>query len=160
MTGAHPTQPTAAPNALQWRLHPVMAERGIRTATELHRRLQPYDLDITLHQLNRIVTQLPQRLNTRVLAALMATLDCDAGELLRLASSTTPPRRRAKPVAVPATVPATVPVQEPGDAAPAPQASVVPPPPSSGTKPATKAGWGVCGPNVVSLAHTNVPKDR
>jgi DNA-binding Xre family transcriptional regulator len=69
--------------ALQWRLHAVMADRGIRTATELHRRLQPYGVDITSHQLSRIVAKMPERLNTRVLSALMTVLDCTANELLR-----------------------------------------------------------------------------
>ncbi|MCR6480423.1 helix-turn-helix transcriptional regulator [Variovorax sp. ZS18.2.2] len=69
--------------ALQWRLHAVMADRGIRTATELHRRLQPYGVEITSHQLSRIVAKMPDRLNTKVLSALMTVLDCSANELIR-----------------------------------------------------------------------------
>lgn len=68
---------------LQWRLHAVMADRGIRTATELHRRLQPYGVEITSHQLSRIVAKMPERLNTKVLSALMTVLDCSANELIR-----------------------------------------------------------------------------
>lgn len=50
---------------LVWRLHAVMSDRGIRTATELHRRLQHYGVDITSAQLSRIVSKMPARLNLR-----------------------------------------------------------------------------------------------
>src|SRR5689334_14357017 len=71
--------------ALQWRLHTVMSERGIRSCAELHRRLQSRKVDITHRQLARIVSQLPQRLSTELVLALMLELDCRADELLRLA---------------------------------------------------------------------------
>lgn len=74
------TRRTAVP--LRWRLHTVMSERGIRTSSELHRRLEPYGIDITSHQLSRIVAKLPLRLNTQVLAALMTELKCEATDLL------------------------------------------------------------------------------
>lgn len=75
---------------LNWRLHTVMSSRGIRTATELHRRLEPYGIDITSHQLSRIVAKLPARLNTDVLAALMTELECSADELLQLNDAPAP----------------------------------------------------------------------
>lgn len=92
-----------APRAVMWRLHIVMAERGIRSAAELYRRLQPYDIDINLHQLTRIVACLPTRLNIQVLAALMAELQCDAHALLQLG----PPREQAKAAPEPQPVKAT-----------------------------------------------------
>ena len=67
---------------MEWRLHTVMSSRNIRTATELHRRLEPYDIDITSHQLTRIVAKMPARLNTKVLQALLNILDCEASDLL------------------------------------------------------------------------------
>lgn len=74
---------------LAWKLHTVMSQRGIRTATELYRRLEPYGIDITSAQLSRIVAKLPARLNTEVLAALMTELDCSAADLLCLDDSPT-----------------------------------------------------------------------
>lgn len=74
------TRQTATP--LRWRLHTMMSERGIRTSSELHRRLEPYGIEITSHQLSRIVAKLPLRLNTQVLAALMTELRCEASDLL------------------------------------------------------------------------------
>lgn len=73
---------------LVWRLHPVMAERNIRTATDLHRRLEPFGIDITSQQLTRIVAKLPARLNTDVLVVLMTALDCEASDLFWLLEST------------------------------------------------------------------------
>ena len=75
------TQDTYRP--LIWRLHTVMSERGIRTATELLRRLQPYGVEITSAQMSRIVAKMPARLNLSILEALMSALDCEASELLR-----------------------------------------------------------------------------
>lgn len=99
------------PAQLIWRLHTVMSERGIRTASDLHRTLEPYGIDITSHQLSRIVAKLPARLNTDVLSALMQALACSASDLLQLGDAapaqkpegaTKPPRRagRAKTSAV------------------------------------------------------------
>lgn len=76
---------------LEWKLHTVMTDRDISTSTELHRRLEPYRIDITSHQLTRIVNKLPSRLNTEVLAALMSELDCEASDLLRRME--TPPEK-------------------------------------------------------------------
>lgn len=92
MTKPNPGAKT--PRALAWRLHTVMSERGIRTAAELYRRLQPYGIDITIYQLTRIVACLPTRLNTQVLGALMAELRCDASDLLQLGA----PRQAPLPV--------------------------------------------------------------
>lgn len=75
---------------LTWRLHTVMSERGIRTATELRRRLELYGVGITGHQLARIVAKLPARLNTEVLAALMLALDCSASDLISLSETPSP----------------------------------------------------------------------
>lgn len=69
-------------NPIRWRLHTVMSERGIRTSSELHRRLEPYGIDITSHQLSRIVANLPRRLNTEVLKVLMTELKCTATDLI------------------------------------------------------------------------------
>lgn len=119
------------PEQLVWRLHTVMSERGIRTASDLHRCLEPYGIDITSHQLSRIVAKLPARLNTDVLAALMQALACSASDLLQLAEAPT-----EKPVAAPGTS-----RQRRQTKAPAKKEASVPDTPA-----------GVLGPKVASLA--------
>lgn len=101
------------PRAVMWRLHIVMAERGIRSAAELYRRLQPYDIDINLHQLTRIVACLPTRLNTQVLAALMAELQCDAHALLQLGAPREPAKLAPEPRPVKSVPKKTTPVNRP-----------------------------------------------
>lgn len=100
----NPNSALPAPNTVAWRLHTVMSERGIRTAAELHRRLQPYGIDLTIGQVTRIVASLPTRLNTQVLAALMQELQCDANALLQLGGppQPKPPREGIKRTRTPA----------------------------------------------------------
>jgi hypothetical protein len=74
---------TKPPKQLEWRLPIVMAERGIRTATELHRRLMQYGIDISSDRVSRVVSQCPGRLNLQLLAGLATVLDCDANALIR-----------------------------------------------------------------------------
>lgn len=152
MTATLPETASPKPGRpLVWRLSIVMAERGLRTAAQLHRRLEPYGLDISVQQVTRIVSHMPMRLNTEVLAALTDALECTTAELLhreggrvatakstRQAANTTEslhkaPRREAGPIAPPIALPVTP--------------SVVPTPAPSG--PATPAH--VLGPNVSSL---------
>jgi DNA-binding Xre family transcriptional regulator len=67
-----------------WRLHTVMSARGIRTSTELHRRLIKEGVEITSHQLARIVAKFPERMNTRLLVALTRVLECGLDDLIWL----------------------------------------------------------------------------
>jgi hypothetical protein len=145
--------PGASTQAMNWRLHTVMSERGIRTATELHRRLQHYEVDITIHQLTRIVAALPARLNTQVLAALMTELQCDASELLRLEGDRAGVRtRRARkgPPASGALSPAKVATD------PAPEVPV-PAPPKALAQP-SRTPQSVLGPEVLALARIRPPE--
>lgn len=73
----------ACPPRLIWRLRVMMAERDIRTTTDLRRRLQAAGVTISSQQLGRIVNDLPDRLNTELLGALLDVLDCEPGDLLR-----------------------------------------------------------------------------
>jgi len=65
-----------------WRLLVMMAERGIRTATDLQRRLQAIGVDISSAQLSRVINSRPQRLSLDLLEGLMFVLECDANALL------------------------------------------------------------------------------
>lgn len=98
---------TKPPKQLQWRLAMMMAERGIRTATELHRRLTEYGIDISSDRISRIVVQPPERLNLELLAGLATVLDCGTQDLLRLlppGPPQEPQESQEPPVATPAAV--------------------------------------------------------
>ena len=69
---------------LVWRLDVVMAEKKIRTVTDLQRRLAGMDISISTAQLGRIVYERPQRLNTDLLEGIINVLDCTVGDLLRV----------------------------------------------------------------------------
>jgi hypothetical protein len=75
---------------VEWKLHTVMSDRGIRTATELHRRIEPYGIQITSHQLSRIVSSMPARLNTALFKVLLTELQCEPNDLFRLVEPAKP----------------------------------------------------------------------
>lgn len=75
---------TDKPMPLRWRLRVMMSERGITTVTELGRRLQRLGVTMSSQQLNRIVTEMPQRLNTELLAALLTVLTCRVEHLIQI----------------------------------------------------------------------------
>lgn len=80
MTNYHDEQ--RRPRRLRWRLRVMMAERGIRTVTELTRRLGDIGIEISTQQMNRIANELPARLPTDVLAGLVTVLRCEVGDLI------------------------------------------------------------------------------
>jgi DNA-binding Xre family transcriptional regulator len=67
---------------LNWRLRIVMAERQIRTVTDLTQRLNEIGVDISSQQVNRIANSMPSRLSMDVLQGLMTVLQCSAADLL------------------------------------------------------------------------------
>lgn len=69
------------PITFRWRLRVMMAERGITTVTELRRQLQAMGMEISTQQLSRVVNELPQRVNTDLLAALITLLRCTPNDL-------------------------------------------------------------------------------
>jgi hypothetical protein len=121
---------------LEWKLHTVMSDRGIRTATELHRRLQAQGIDLTSHQVSRIVSNLPARLNTEVLTALLVELKCLPNDLFRLVE--VPEAKRAK-------------AARPRKTARAPLAATVPAEPLSSPPPQPDIPDEVLGPKVTRL---------
>lgn len=110
---------------IRWRLRVMMAERNITTATELGRRLTVLGVNISTQQLSRVVTEMPQRLNTELLAALMTVLDCEPNDLIEVrdaeapsldtgvaSTNTTKPKRLRRPGIHMASSPTSVPVIE------------------------------------------------
>ncbi|MBU2847949.1 helix-turn-helix transcriptional regulator [Acidithiobacillus ferriphilus] len=78
-------------NALEWRVRVMMAERHIKTITELRKQLEEVGVEISTTQLGRIVDALPTRLSSEVLAGLTTVLRCDIGDLIRVARRRPPP---------------------------------------------------------------------
>ncbi|MEW8614795.1 MAG: helix-turn-helix transcriptional regulator [Candidatus Thiodiazotropha sp.] len=69
---------------IEWRLLNMMAERRIRTVTELRKRLIELGIDISSQQMGRLVNQFPERMNTTYLRGLLTALDCDISDLIRV----------------------------------------------------------------------------
>lgn len=108
------------PRILHWRLRVMMAERKIKTVTELGRRLQALGVTLSSQHLTRLIDDLPQRLNTELLAALLAVLDCRLTDLIQVEES--------EPLAPPPAQPATGPgATRPGQGMETPAAAAKPP---------------------------------
>lgn len=84
-----------APTTFRWRLRVMMAERGITTVTELRRQLQAMGMEISTQQLSRVVNELPQRVNTDLLAALITLLRCTPNDLFHIDTQATQEEPRA-----------------------------------------------------------------
>lgn len=66
-----------------WRVRIVMAERGIRSVSELVRQLEDIGVSISVAQLGRLIDGKTQHWNQQVIEGLMAVMDCELGDLLR-----------------------------------------------------------------------------
>jgi len=82
---------------LSWRLDVVMAERKIKTVTELHRMLVAHGVKISSAQLSRIVQQKPQRINTELLDGLINILNCTASDILQVEEETSMREQQTTP---------------------------------------------------------------
>ncbi len=69
---------------VEWRLRQVMAERGMFATTDLMPLLAERGVNLSATQVYRLVTQTPERLNMRVLAAACDALECTPDELMRV----------------------------------------------------------------------------
>ena len=79
-------------NTLEWRVRVMMAERHIKTITELRKQLESVGVYISTTQLSRVVDALPTLIRSEVLAGLTTVLRCEVSDLIRVA------RRRPSPV--------------------------------------------------------------
>jgi DNA-binding Xre family transcriptional regulator len=87
---------TTKPKEIRWRLRVMMAERDIRTVTDLGRRLRDIGLEISSQQLARVVNEMPQRMNTDLLAGLITVLDCTPSDLMEVREPDDEPSGKAK----------------------------------------------------------------
>jgi DNA-binding Xre family transcriptional regulator len=66
-----------------WRVRVMMAERGVRSVSELVRRLDQVGVSISVAQLGRLIDGKTQRWSQEVIEGLMQVLDCELSDLLR-----------------------------------------------------------------------------
>jgi DNA-binding Xre family transcriptional regulator len=97
------TEPVRIPPS-QWRLRHMTVERGIRSAVELHRRLEALGVEISSAQISRLLNERPKRISTELFDALMQVLRCHASDLIaaRWEESAGEPAPAAPPVRAPA----------------------------------------------------------
>lgn len=102
---------------LVWRLRVVMAERNIRTVTDLAHRLEEKGVEISTQQLTRVVNDIPARLSMELLAGLIEVLNCGVGDIIMVLpglegepkaahgddnqAPPRPPRKRRPPISAP-----------------------------------------------------------
>ena len=66
-----------------WRVRVMMAERGVRSVSELVRQLQQAGVSISVAQLGRLIDGKARYWNQDVLEGLMTVFDCELSDLLR-----------------------------------------------------------------------------
>jgi len=67
---------------LKWRVRVVMAERGVRSVSELVRQLESIGVSISVAQLGRLIDGKTQHWNQEVIEGLMTILNCELSDLL------------------------------------------------------------------------------
>jgi DNA-binding Xre family transcriptional regulator len=81
------TKSPRAQRKIVWRVRVVMAEREVRSVSELVRRLDAIGVPISVAQLGRLIDGKTQRWNQEVLEGMMAVLDCDLADLVQSESA-------------------------------------------------------------------------
>lgn len=76
-----------------WHLRQVMAAHGLFSTTDLQPLLVERGVELSAAQVYRLVTQPPERLNMRVLAAVCDALDCTPNDLIEPTATTTHQRK-------------------------------------------------------------------
>lgn len=69
---------------IEWRLLQMMAERRIKKNTDMANRMREVGVDISTHQVGRLVNEFPKLLNTEYLRGLITVLDCGVEDLIRI----------------------------------------------------------------------------
>lgn len=68
---------------LTWQVRVVMAERGIRSVSELVRRLSDVGVSISVAQMGRLIDGKTKLWNQEVIEGLMTVLECELSDLVR-----------------------------------------------------------------------------
>jgi DNA-binding Xre family transcriptional regulator len=83
----------------EWRLRPLLAEKGVYTAAQLSPLLAEHGVRLSETQVWRLLTGKPERLNLHTLMVLCDILDCTSNDLIRRTESTASEVRERKSVA-------------------------------------------------------------
>lgn len=77
-----PADARYALSGLDWRLHAVMADRGIKFAKDLQQALARDGCIVSASSISRLVYQEPKQLDLKLLSSLCRVLNCTPDELL------------------------------------------------------------------------------
>ncbi|GAA5159777.1 hypothetical protein GCM10023321_41400 [Pseudonocardia eucalypti] len=78
-----------------WHLSELMARRGLHNSTDLAPLLRERGINLSPSQVYRVVTQRPERVSLKLLAALCDIFDCGIGDLITVTATNTARSRRA-----------------------------------------------------------------
>jgi DNA-binding Xre family transcriptional regulator len=67
----------------QWNLRELMARQGMYQTTQLRPKLQERGIELSDSQVYRLVVETPERINIKMLLALMDILGCGMEELIQ-----------------------------------------------------------------------------
>lgn len=84
----------------QWRLREVMAVHGMFSTTELVAPLRERGIELSVSQVHRLATGVPERLSLPVLAALCDIFECTPAELIATKAANATARKTATDDAV------------------------------------------------------------
>lgn len=66
-----------------WRVRVLMAERNVRSVSELVRQLEDIGVSISIAQLGRLIDGKTQHWSQEIIEGLMTVLECKVGDLWR-----------------------------------------------------------------------------
>lgn len=78
-----PKKKSPARRSVVWRVRVLMAERNVRSVSELVRRLEDIGVSISIAQLGRLIDGKTQHWSQDVIEGLMTVLECGVGDLWR-----------------------------------------------------------------------------
>lgn len=81
--------------AYEWKLREVMAAHGMFATTELVAPLRERGIELSVSQVHRLVTGVPERLSLPLLAALCDIFECSPAELVATSAENVGVRRVA-----------------------------------------------------------------
>ena len=79
----------------QWHLAELMARHGLHNTTDLSAHLTERGIQLSPSQVYRLVTQRPERVSLKLIAALCDIFDCDIADLVTVTAVAAAPRRKA-----------------------------------------------------------------
>lgn len=69
--------------AVVWRVRVLMAERNVRSVSQLMRQLEDIGVSISIAQLGRLIDGKTQHWSQEIIEGLMTVLECKVGDLWR-----------------------------------------------------------------------------